>query len=591
MGFGGSRITPEVVQSVRDAIDIVEIGNEVTTLKRRGNRYLGLCPFHKEKTPSFSVDAQQGLFYCFGCGVGGDAIKLYQQNTGDDFPAAIESLARRYGIPLPTATGPQREDPSRKLGDVLEAASTFFRQQLVRSPAAQKYLEDRKMPKELQERYALGYAPDEWRRLLETLGNRYPLDSLIDAGLVGRSQRTGDPYDRFRHRLMFPIHTASGRLVGFGGRTLGDDRAKYVNTSETEQFHKGRLLYGFHQAKRALRDGGKALLVEGYFDVLGAAACELPFSVAGMGTSLTADQARLLSRYTDEVLVAYDGDEAGEKAFQRALPILLGAGLSVRRVRFPDGHDPDSLRLEKGPEVVQELVESAQDGVELEIDRLTPASILRDPHAKTRAANAVVEILGPIRDGIVRHAYGQLAAQRLGVPTELLWRRRGQVQKAPSSDERPAAGKQSEVRTDEEKALYFLFQPNAPVPSLEELPPREVFFDSECRNIYSVFCALVEGGESRAPTSSEVMARMDPEAGGIDRMARLLLEEPDSVGGDLQGALDSLLHRWRKQRQPELVRRIRQAELEGDTEGLAQLLEEKKLLSRSLHPRMTGKLW
>lgn len=591
MASGTSRITPQVVQSVRDAIDVIDIAGEMTRLEKRGNRYLGLCPFHKEKSPSFSVNAEEGLFYCFGCGVGGDAIKLYQQNTGDDFPAAIEALARRYGIPLPKIVARSGEPAPTNFTDVLEAASTFFRQQLVRSPMAQEYLETRRISKELQERYALGYAPDDWRQLLETLRRQFSLDDLLGAGLVGKSQRTGDPYDRFRHRLIFPIHNPSGRLVGFGGRTLGDDRAKYINTQETEQFHKGRLLYGFHQAKRQMRDEGKAMLVEGYLDCIGAAACDLPWAVAGMGTALTADQARLLARYTDEVVVAYDGDDAGEKAFTRSLPILLAAGLGVRRVRFPEGHDPDSLRLEAGPEAVRELVAKARDGVELEIDRLTPVEARRDPQAKTVAASAIAEILSPIRDGVVRHGYGQLASERLGIPAEMLWRRTrrsaGPLPEAPSENS-PA---RREVRKEEEKALLLLMKSEAPLPPVDQLPPANVFFDADCRNIYTAFCALIRGGESQAPPSSAVIAELDPESGAIDRAARILLEDPDSVEGSLRESLDSLLHRWRRYYQSELLRQIQQAEQEGDQDRLVQLLEEKKLLTQSLHPQMTGKFW
>jgi DNA primase len=410
---------------------------------------------------------------------------------------------------------------------------------------------------------------------------------------------------------MFPIHATSGRLVGFGGRTLGDDKAKYVNTPETEQFHKGRLLYGFYQAKRALRDEGKALLVEGYFDVIGAAASGLPWAVAAMGTSLTADQARLLSRYVDEVIVAYDGDAAGEKAFRRALPILLAAGLGVRRARFPEGHDPDSLRLEEGPEAVLEAVADAEDGLTLEIDRLTPVG-LRDPFEKSRAASTIAELLAPIRDAVVRESYGKIAAERLGIRPEVL-RRRGRPGTHSPPPEATAQGflqeptKSGDVRTEEEKALVLLLRSDGPLPPMEQLPSEKVFFDPVCRNIYRCFCALLEGGSARPPTGKEVIERMSSESGDldgssegsgiettnglIDRAARLLLEEPDSAEGDLQGTFDLLLHRWHKIRQSELKTEILRAERENDQPRLARLLEEKKLLSRSLHPHMTGRLW
>src|SRR4029077_5868490 len=194
------------------------------------------------------------------------------------------------------------------------------------------------------------------------------LSDLEAAGLVGRSEKSGEPYDRFRNRLMFPIYTPAGRLVGFGGRTLGDDVAKYVNTSETEQFHKGNLLYGLHLAKREVRESGRAVLVEGYFDVIGAVACGLEGAIAGMGTALTPEQAKLLSRYAEEVVVAYDGDNAGENAFRRALPLLLGDGLAVRRARFPGTHDPDSLRLGQGGGAGRAAIGKAEDAGGGELD-------------------------------------------------------------------------------------------------------------------------------------------------------------------------------------------------------------------------------
>ncbi|MEM7582633.1 MAG: DNA primase [Acidobacteriota bacterium] len=584
-----SNITPEVVQAVRDASDIVDIAGSMTRLTRKGKRYEGLCPFHKEKTPSFSVDPDQGLFYCFGCGAGGDTIKLFMEHSGDDFPAAIEALAQRYGIPLAASKGSWTA-PKQTLTTALEAAAEFFQQQLANSSFANQYLDRRKISSQLRKTYGLGYAPESWNLLRQALSSRIPLEDLIAAGLVGRSQRTGDPYDRFRHRLMFPIHNPAGRLVGFGGRTLGDDKAKYINTSETERFHKGSLLYGFHQAKRSLRDQGKAVLVEGYFDVLGTAASGVDWAVAGMGTALTEDQARLLARYSDEVILAYDGDAAGEKACRRALPILLGAGLAVRRARFPAGHDPDSWRLEAGDDAVQELIEDAEDAVWLEVQRQIPASSERTPVTQARAAGAIAELLGGVRDTVARGAYQRRAAEYLGVPEGALTGQRG-AKNYFQSVEQETGGTPSEVRSEEEKALLMLLQEGAEVPHPSELPASEVFFDPDCRNIYVAFCDLYSGGNRTAPTGAEVVAKLSSEGNAIDRAARLLLEDFDSERGTLSDTLGKLLHRWNKQHQAELMRQIRQAQQEGDQDLLIELLDEKKALSRTLHPGMTGKVW
>src|SRR5262245_9453357 len=308
MALGNIHLTPQLVQAVRDAADVLAVASEHTRLQKAGRRFQGLCPLHKEKTPSFSVDPGPGLFYCFGCGQGGDAIKLHMLLSGDDFPSAIESLARRYGIPLPAAPERRGGRDERDLGGAPTAAQAFFVRQLERSTFASDYLARRGIPPELAARFGLGYAPDAWRTLLDGLRSKVGVGDLEAAGLIVQPEKKdGSPYDRFRHRLMFPVRNAAGRLVGFGGRTLGDDKAKYVNTAETERFHKGTLLYGLDQAKRAIRDDGRAILVEGYFDVLGVVACGVEGAVAGMGTALTPEQAKLLARYAETVVIAYDG--------------------------------------------------------------------------------------------------------------------------------------------------------------------------------------------------------------------------------------------------------------------------------------------
>ena len=589
-----SSFNPQFVQAVRDAADIVDVASDMTRLEKKGNRYKGLCPFHKEKTPSFSVDPVQGLFYCFGCGVGGDTFKLYMEHSGDDFPAAIEGLARRYGIPLPAAAGTKSKQ-QRDFGTALEAAASFFQDHLRRSAFATRYLDERRITPELRQAFGLGYAPEGWDNLLKALSGRVRMDDLIAAGLVGRSERTGNPYDRFRHRLMFPIHTVSGRLVGFGGRTLGDDKAKYVNTSETEHFHKGNLLYGFHQAKRVLREGGKALLVEGYFDVLGAVASGVPWAVAGMGTSLTQDQARLLARYSDEVTLGYDGDAAGEKAARRALPILLGAGLAVKRARFPTGHDPDSWRLEAGGDAVCEIVDAAEDAVWLEIQRQIPPASERTPALQAQVASAVAELLRAVAGDVERGAYRRRAAEHLGVPEGALRGKRGASDyfRGGASASPPDTGGDvgNPASGEEEKALLLLLRSGADVPPPQDLPTAEVFFDPECRNIYLALCDLYKGEACPVPTGSDVVARLGEKGDAIDRAARLLLQDSDSEEGDLQESLETLLRRWKKHRQTDLMRQIRQAQQQGDGERLSQLLEEKKSLNRSLHPNMQGKFW
>jgi DNA primase len=592
MPLGNVNLTPQLVQAVRDAVDIVSIASDHTRLRKAGRRYQGLCPIHKEKTPSFSVDPVQGLFYCFGCGAGGDAIKLHMLTSGDDFPAAIETLATRYGIPLPSRAEARFAGgrPERDIEGALTAAAELFRDQLRRSSFAREYLERRRIPPELIEKFGLGYAPDGYNNILPALHPRIPQADLEAAGLVGRSER-GDHYDRFRHRLMFPIHNPSGRLVGFGGRTLGDDKAKYVNTNETDRFHKGFLLYGLHLAKREIRETGRAVLCEGYFDVIGTVASGAEGAVAGMGTALTPEQAKLLSRYAEEVVVAYDGDEAGENAFRRALPLLLGEALGVRRARFPGTHDPDSLRLEEGEEAVRSAVEQAEDAVTAELDRAIPAGAARDPRLQAKAAAAVAELLRPIPDSILRFSYSRLAADRLGIPVEMLARRVGgtSISRGDAAGPPPQAPPSSPgprvVRSLEEQVLERLLREDEAdqAPPQETLPPPEVFFDSGCRNIFEVFRTLyAEAG--RPPDFQKLKSRLGEDEGSVARLAKIMLERevaPGRIG--LLESLDKLADRWRRQRIKELQGEISEAQRKGDHALRDRLVDEKTRLSHSLH--------
>jgi len=586
-------LTPQLVQAVRDAVDILDIAGDHTRLTRRGNRYQGLCPLHKEKTPSFGVDPAQGLFYCFGCGAGGDAIRLHMLTTGDDFPAAIEALAQRYGIPLPVGGGSPREadrraEQDRRIQAALEAALRFFQQTLHRTRPGREYLERRQIPQELIAAYGLGFAPDEWQGLIDGLGGRIPLDALEAAGLVAKKEGTNRIYDRFRNRLIFPIYTAVGRLVGFGGRTLGDDRAKYINTSETDRFHKGRLLYGLDQAKRTIREEGRALLVEGYFDVLAAVAAGLPGTVASMGTALTPEQAKLLARYADEVVVGYDGDSAGEKAFGRALPALLAEGLAVRRASFGEGEDPDSLRLAAGPEAVRAAVTNAQEALEMEFERLIPPALQRSAHETTRIADAVDPLLQGIKDPMLRHRYERRAAERLGVPVDFFLARRRQ-RRDPTPGPGPGGGgsgtdpgregRPSEVRSLEAQILELLLEGAAEIPPPDKLPVPEVFFDPVCRNIFRAFCTLYTGVGTR-PAGKDVQEMLGSDGRAIDRAAKILLERTVSPGdADLPALLGELTRRWEKHRGRELKREIDEAERSGNRELMERLVQEKTELS------------
>jgi DNA primase len=554
------------VQSVRDAIDIVDLVSDHTRLEKRGHRLIGLCPFHKEKTPSFSVDAAQGLFYCFGCGAGGDGFKFHMQVTGDDFPAAAEALARRFGAPLPERRSSRREEET---AEVLEDAERFFREALARSAFARRYLADRRIPPELIEAYGLGYAPDEWRALLDALSPRHQVERLEAAGLLSRSERAPDrPYDRFRNRLMFPIRAPSGRLLGFGGRTLGDDRAKYVNTRETEAFQKGHVLYGLDRARAAIREAGRVLLVEGYFDALAAVASGVPWVVASMGTALTPQQAKLLGRYAEEVVVGYDGDRAGEEASRKALPLLLEQGLVVRRARFPAGQDPDSLRLDEGPDAVRRAIEEAPDFVELELERL-PAGIADQPARLAAAVDRVRPLLVAVRAESVRLAYQRRAAERLGVQAGLLGGGAAQLFRRQAATAAAAPPPATPGRGLEEQFLGLLLagaEPGSP-------PAPEVLWDEDARTLYLAWLAQRERERFDPDALSRELA---PGSAALSLLARLradLPESPTGLEGELTACQRELERRQKSTEKKKLAHRLHEARRAGDLELIDELVE------------------
>ncbi len=582
----------EFTQQVRDAIDIVDVISDQTRLQRRGKRLLGLCPFHKEKTPSFSVDPDQRLYYCFGCGAGGDALGFHMQITGDDFRTALETMAQRFGVKIPERG---RDGRGLDLDAALNAAEEFFTDQLAHSAFAKRYLERRQIDAELVTSYGVGFAPDGWQHLHDALGGNFSADVLLAAGLIGRSDG-GRFYDRFRNRLMFPIRSTTGRLVGFGGRTLGDDQAKYVNSAETEAFRKGSILYGLDRARPKIRESGKVLLVEGYFDVLGAVASGVEWTVASMGTALTQAQAKLIVRYADEVIIGYDGDRAGDEAARKALAILLPSGLSVRRARFPAGSDPDSLRLEEGPSVVRDIIEGAPDAVLLEIEKIPPEAS-SDPRRAALVAGPLAQLIGQVSDELVRREYAKRAAGRLGVTEDLLLRAPRARAHANASAEGDAPRTLSDKATMEHQVLGLLLAGARP----ERLLPEEAFWDRDSRVLYAAWCSVAFDEERERDVVSFIRARVDGQA--LELLARLALasgvsrktvnEDPtpelevidDQALDQLEDLLRVIQQRYERHENRRLRDALVAAQREGDDVRVQNLLAQKLELSQRLHGR------
>ncbi|MBI3155846.1 MAG: DNA primase [Burkholderiales bacterium] len=360
------------VQDLLARIDIADVVGRHVELKKAGINLKGLCPFHGEKTPSFIVSPSRQTYHCFGCGAHGDAIGFLVEHAGLSFPDAVRELAQQAGIAVPEDdAGPaerarqQAERAQRaSLAELLEKATAHYRAQLKASPRAIDYLKGRGLDGRSAARFALGYAPPGWHALASCFA-RYDDPALVEAGLVivqGEDGPDRKRYDRFRDRIMFPIRSVKGEVIGFGGRVLGDGEPKYLNSPETPLFSKGRELYGLYEARQGLRARGYALVVEGYMDVVALAQAGLPNAVATLGTACTAEHVAKLFRHTDDVVFAFDGDAAGRRAASRALEAALPHATDLRRVRFlflPPEHDPDSYVRAHGPDEFEQLVAGA----------------------------------------------------------------------------------------------------------------------------------------------------------------------------------------------------------------------------------------
>ena len=417
-------LTKDFVAAVRNAGDIVRLVSDYVPLKPAGSRLKGLCPFHHEKTPSFSVDPQMQLFYCFGCQAGGDAFKFVMLYEKTDFPESVEFLAKRWGVPLPKAAARPQDDARSRLLLMNESATGFFRAQWsdpARGRIARDYVQARGVSDAVAERFVLGYAPDAWDVLLNFLSARgFKPQEIQAAGLAIPRKDGSGHYDRFRNRVIFPIRDVSGRVLAFGGRALGDSEPKYLNSPETPAYVKGEHLYGLDVARDAIRREGFAILVEGYLDLIAVHQAGFENAVASLGTALTPSQIKLLARYSERVVVSYDGDAAGRNAAARSLDLFLERGLDVRVAEIPDGGDPDDFIKERGAVAYDALVRQSPGYLDFLVQRELHGRDLTRPDEKVAAINAVLPKLARLESAVERAAWAGRLADALQIDDDLV---------------------------------------------------------------------------------------------------------------------------------------------------------------------------
>lgn len=437
-----SRFTDDTIQQVRSAADLVELASAHTDLRRQGDRYTGLCPFHEERSPSFSVNAADKLYYCFGCGAGGDLFDFVMNTESVDFPAAVELLADRYGIEITR----EREDPAAerrraervRLAELLERTAAFYGNVLRDSPEARKarsYLAGRGLTTAILEKFGVGYAPSAWDTLLvRSMRAGYRVPELERAGLLQRG-RQGGHYDRFRGRITFPIRDARDRVIGFGARAMRpEQKPKYLNSAEGEIFHKSDVLYGIDLARWSMGKAGRAILVEGYTDVIALHQAGLTETVAAMGTSVTESQLAQLSARVDTVVLALDADTAGRQAMIRAGEIAARRRLRILVASMPTGTDPAEMVVSEGGEDrFRALVDSAVDLSEFHLDLILAGVDGSSPQDRDRGLGEAAGLLAMMPDGAARQELVRRAAERLGIDPGLVVARAGEASRSPGT--------------------------------------------------------------------------------------------------------------------------------------------------------------
>jgi DNA primase len=435
--------TPAVLDEIRTGVDVVELVGRFVNLRKAGQNYKGLCPFHAEKTPSFMVNPRKGIFHCFGCGVGGDVFGFLMRQDRLSFPEAVRTLARQAGVALPDERGPRAGESGREdLYRAMELAAAFYTERLWTpgGERARAYLDERGIAPEVARRFGLGWAPEGWETLPDALkGAGIGEDTMLAAGLrVARENRPG-AYDRFRGRLLFPIRDLQGRVVAFGGRGFGDEQPKYLNSPETPLYTKGNLLYAADLSRETIREKNRALIVEGYIDCLMAHQHGFTETVAALGTAFTAAQLGVLRRYCDEVITFFDADAAGQKAAERAEELLEpnGGGLAwgvnragafdapgtlrVKVALLPAGHDPDTFLRAEGHAAFAERIDSARSLLAYALDRAVADSAGGGARGRVNAFARVALMLAKVGDAQEATALAREAALKLGVDPTQLW--------------------------------------------------------------------------------------------------------------------------------------------------------------------------
>ncbi|MBN1613412.1 MAG: DNA primase [Deltaproteobacteria bacterium] len=592
-------IPQDKIEEVKNRADIVSVISEYVTLKKAGKNFLGLCPFHKEKTASFTVNSDKQIFYCFGCGEGGNVISFMMKAANLTFPEAVRALAEKTGVVIPRREMNREQKAAltkmeqiRKLNE--KAAAFFVRDLFLETGSgARSYLRDRGIGDEAVRVFRIGYAPEGWRHLRDLLEReKIPLGLAEQAGLI--VQKTGDApggYDRFRQRLIFPIEDAGGQVIAFGGRLIGSGEPKYLNSPESPLYVKGRNLYGLSKTKEEIRRSGCAILVEGYFDLISLWNAGIKNVVATLGTALTREQVRLIRRYTLQVVASFDPDEAGRKALVRCLELLLSENVEGKVLMLPEGYDPDDYVRTFGKESFLDRVNDALPMVDYYIDHFIGGnqSLQKDRDTLT----AAIALLSRIEDALQRNLFVKRISETLGVDQDLLKREINLMLATGMKPAGEAIRGQNERKIDpvELFLVQLLIEHPEKIPRMVTENVMDYMEDPDLKTMGRMLVERYDIKEFSVPDATALIEGLENERIRT-QLLRSLVESPPLDHSVADRVFDDTVHKvkrkWYRQQHGIIRRKLVAAQRSGDQTLCHSLILEKDKLLREERALQSG---
>jgi DNA primase len=577
------------VEEVKDKADIVDLISEYVTLKKAGRNFIGLCPFHQEKTPSFTVNRDKQIFYCFGCGEGGNVLTFLMKINHQSFPEAVRHLARKTGIVIPEGVMTREEKARTGIKEqiirVNQIAAKHFSQNLLSKAGseAREYLLKRGIGESVIKEFKLGYAMDGWRYLRDYFEKeKVPLKLAEQAGLVVQKTNGKDSfYDRFRARVIFPIEDVGGHIIAFGGRVMGIGEPKYLNSPESPVYVKGRCLYGLNKTKDDIRKKGYVIIVEGYFDFLSLWNAGVTNVVASLGTALTKDHVDMIRRYTEQSVAIFDPDEAGKKALARSLALFLAGNIHAKVVVLPDGHDPDQYIRTCGKESFDEAVANAQSMVDYYIETVIGKTGALEE--KLNSLRNAVPFIANINDAMERNLFINRVSEKLGLDRELLKDavQRSLTAPAQTSTHTLETRDKGQIDKVELSLIHIMLEYPGKIPEMIDTGILDYMTNPDLRAFGIAIKESFDADGSKAIDSSFLVDRL---GNGMirEKLLKIMVDEPpyDDKMADkiLNGAIRQIKRKWYKEKHRVLIMELVKAKEMGDRELEKNLLAEEERL-------------